>query len=84
MNTVRIGVVLVLAVAAAVVANIVLLGVATGPNDPVGKLSPRAGLVQLPASTSSTPAVTTPTQSTDTTTTTSGDDGTRRGGKQDD
>lgn len=84
MNTVRIGVVLVLAVAAAVVANIVLLGVATGPNDPVGKLSPRAGLVQLPASTSSTPAVVTTTQSTDTTTTTSGDDGTRRGGKQDD
>ena len=84
MNTVRIGFVLVLAVAAAVVANIVLLGVATGPNDPVGKLSPRAGLVQLPASTSSTPAVVTTTPSTDTTTTTSGDDGTRRGGKQDD
>jgi hypothetical protein len=47
-NTVRVGLVLVLAVVAAVVANLVLLGVATGPNDPVGKLSPRAELVRLP------------------------------------
>jgi hypothetical protein len=82
-NAIRIGAVLVLAVAAAVVANLVLLGVATGPNDPVGKLSPRAGLVQPPASTSSTPIVPTP-PSADTTTTTSNDDGARRGGKQDD
>jgi hypothetical protein len=50
-NTLRIGFVLVLAVVAAVVANVVLLGVATGSNDPVGRLSPRAGLVRLPATT---------------------------------
>jgi hypothetical protein len=48
MNTVRVALLLVLAVCAAVVANLVLLGVATGPNDPVGKLSPRAELVRLP------------------------------------
>jgi len=47
MNIVRVVLVLVLAMAAAVAANIVLLGVANGPKDPVGKLSPRAGLVQL-------------------------------------
>lgn len=51
MNALWIGVVLVLAVAAAVVANIALLGVATGPNDPVGKLGPRAGLVRLHSTT---------------------------------
>lgn len=45
----RVGLVLVLALAAAVAANIVLLRVATGPKDPVGRLSPRAGIVQLPA-----------------------------------
>jgi hypothetical protein len=45
----RVGLVLVLALAAAVAANIVLLGVASGPKDPVGRLSPRAGLVQVPA-----------------------------------
>jgi hypothetical protein len=43
----RIGLVLVLAIAAAVVANVVLLGVATG-SEQVGKLVPRAGLVVLP------------------------------------
>ena len=36
------------AVVAAVTANLVLLGIATGPKDPVGTLSPRAGLVLLP------------------------------------
>jgi hypothetical protein len=55
-NTLRLGLVLVLALAAAVVANLVLLGVATGPRDPVGRLSPRAGLIELPASTATTPA----------------------------
>jgi hypothetical protein len=39
---------LALALVAAVVANLVLLDVATGPNDPVGKLSPRAELIRLP------------------------------------
>ena len=48
MNTLRVGLVLLLALVAAVVANLVLLGVATGPNDPVGRLSPRAELVRLP------------------------------------
>jgi len=42
MTALRVGVVLAAAVAAAVIANVVLLGVATGPNDPVGRLSPRA------------------------------------------
>ena len=48
-SIIRVGLVLVLALAAAVAANIVLLGVATGPKDPVGRLSPRAGIVELPA-----------------------------------
>jgi hypothetical protein len=58
MNVLRVGLVLVLALVAAVVANLVLLGVATGPNDPVGKLSPRAELVRLPptSKTTQTPA----------------------------
>ena len=38
----RIAVVLVAAVAATIVANVVLLGVASGRHDPVGRLSPRA------------------------------------------
>jgi hypothetical protein len=46
---------LVLALVAAVVANLVLLGVATGPNDPVGKLSPRAELVRLPPTNKAAP-----------------------------
>ena len=45
MNLLRVGLVLAVAVAAAVVANVVLLGVATGSSEPVGKLSPRAELV---------------------------------------
>ena len=48
MSKLRVGVMLALALVAAVVANLVLLDVATGPNDPVGKLSPRAELVRLP------------------------------------
>ena len=79
-NSLRIGVVLVLAVAAAVVANVVLLGVATGPNDPVGKLSPRAGLIRLPATTPTTPS----TRPTGTTTTTPSDDSKSGGRGQDD
>ena len=79
MNALRIGFVLVLAVAAAVVANVVLLNVATGPNDPVGKLSPRSGLIRLPATTPNAP----PT-STGTTTTTPSDDGRPGGRGQDD
>jgi hypothetical protein len=48
MSTVRAGLMLALALVAAVAANLVLLDVATGPNDPVGKLSPRAELIPLP------------------------------------
>ncbi len=55
MNIVRVVLVLLIAMAAAVAANIVLLGVANGPKDPVGKLSPRAGLVQLNRNTVTTP-----------------------------
>jgi hypothetical protein len=46
MSAIRVGVLLALAVAAAVVVNLVLLGVATG--DPVGKLSPTPAAVTLP------------------------------------
>lgn len=64
-NTFRVGLVLVAALVAAVVANVVLLGVANGPHDPVGRLSPRAGLVQLPAVTpTTTTAQTTPSVDT--------------------
>jgi hypothetical protein len=79
-STFRIGLVLVLAVAAAVVANVVLLNVATGSNDPVGKLSSHAGLVRLPATTSSP----TPSTPSPVTTTTPSDDGRSRGRGQDD
>jgi hypothetical protein len=48
-SAIRVGVLLAMAVAAAVVVNLVLLGVATG--DPVGKLSPSPspGAAILPA-----------------------------------
>lgn len=68
---IRVGLVLVLALAAAVAANIVLLGVANGPKDPVGRLSPRAGIVQLPAGSPTVPP--TPTPKADGGGTTSGD-----------
>jgi len=68
MNTVRVGLMLALALVAAVVANLVLLGVATGPNDPVGKLSPRAELVRLPP-TNTTAGTPPPPQSRTTTVT---------------
>ena len=53
---IRVVLVLVLALAAAVAANIVLLDVANGPQDPVGRLSPRAGIVQLPSGSSIIPS----------------------------
>ena len=58
-SIIRVVLVLVLALAAAVAANIVLLGVAAGPKDPVGRLSPRAGIVQLPAGSATVPPTTT-------------------------
>jgi hypothetical protein len=51
MSALRVGLMLALALVVAVVANLVLLDVATGPNDPVGKLSPRAELIPLPRTT---------------------------------
>jgi hypothetical protein len=45
----RIAVVLVGAAIATIAANVILLGVATGHNDPVGRLNPRAALVSSPA-----------------------------------
>jgi hypothetical protein len=74
----RIGLVLVVAVVAAIVANVVLLNAATGPNDPVGKLSPRSGLVKLPASTTPGPSTTAPG------TTTTPNDDRRPGGRGED
>ena len=67
MSILRVGLVLVLVLAAAVVANIALLGVASGPKDPVGRLSPRAGLVQVPAgsSTATTPSSPSPAPPSD-------------------
>jgi hypothetical protein len=59
LSALRIGLVLVLAIAAAVVANIVLLGVATG-SEKVGKLVPQAGLAVAP--TTKPPVQTRPAQ----------------------
>jgi hypothetical protein len=41
-GAVRIAFVLALAAAATIVANVILLGVANGPHDPVGRLTPPA------------------------------------------
>jgi hypothetical protein len=64
----------VVAVAVAVAANILLLGIAAGPKDPVGTLSPHAGLVVLPprraAPTTTTMVMTPPATTTIVTTTT--------------
>ena len=51
----RIAVFVLIALAVAVAANLVLLGIANGPNDPVGQLSPRAGIVKLPTTMQTTP-----------------------------
>jgi hypothetical protein len=57
----RIAAFVLIALAVAVTANLVLLGIANGPNDPVGQLSPRAGIVKLPtATTTPTPTTTRP------------------------
>jgi hypothetical protein len=64
MNAARIVLFVVVAVALAVTANLVLLGIATGPKDPVGRLTPQAGLVRLPVpATKPPPARTTPAPS---------------------
>jgi hypothetical protein len=53
----RIALLLAIALAVALTANLVLLDIANGPRDPVGQLNPRAGIVRLPA-----PVTTTTTQ----------------------
>ena len=61
MTAARIALFVVVAVALAVTANLVLLGIATGPKDPVGRLTPQAGLVRLPSPVTTTaPLTTTP------------------------
>ena len=70
MSTLRVGLMLALALVATVVANLLLLDVATGPNDPVGKLSPRAELIQLPPTSTTARAVPTPRRTTTITRTT--------------
>ena len=75
MSAARVAFFALVAVVVAVTANLVLLGIATGPKDPVGTLSPRAGLVLLPAppaapittTTIATPPATTTTVTTTTT-----------------
>ena len=47
----RIALFVAIALAVALTANLVLLDIANGPKDPVGQLSPRAGIVRLPAPT---------------------------------
>ena len=77
MSAARVAFFALVAVVVAVTANLVLLGIATGPKDPVGTLSPRAGLVRLPAlpaatttTTTATTTITIPQATTTTVTTT--------------
>jgi hypothetical protein len=60
LNAARIALFVVIALAVALTVNLVLLDIATGPKDPVGQLSPRAGIVRLPV----VPATTTTTHTT--------------------
>jgi hypothetical protein len=55
----RIALLVVVALAVALSANIVLLGIANGPKDPVGQLNPRAGIVRIPAPVTTTTTTTT-------------------------
>jgi hypothetical protein len=73
MSVARVAVFALVALIVAVAANLVLLGIATGPKDPVGTLSPRAGLVllpTLPAAPTTTATITIPPATTTTVTTT--------------
>jgi hypothetical protein len=60
-SALRIGLVLAIAVAAAVFANVVLLGVATGSGEQVGRLNPRPGPAAIRPPASPTPPRTTVT-----------------------
>jgi hypothetical protein len=67
MTAARIVLFVVIAAALAVTANLVLLGIATGPKDPVGRLTPQAGLVRLPSPVTTTaPLTTTPARTSPT------------------
>jgi hypothetical protein len=73
MSVARVAFFALVAVVVAVAANLVLLGIATGPKDTVGTLSPRAGLVLLPAppaAPTTTTTITIPPATTTTVTTT--------------
>jgi hypothetical protein len=58
----RIALLVVIALAVALTANLVLLDIANGPKDPVGQLNPRAGIVRLPAPVTTTTQAPTRTQ----------------------
>jgi hypothetical protein len=58
----RIALLVVIALAVALTANLVLLDIANGPRDPVGQLNPRAGIVRLPAPVTTTTQTPTRTQ----------------------
>lgn len=58
----RIALLVVIALAVALTANLVLLDIANGPKDPVGQLSPRAGIVRLPVPVTTTTQTPTRTQ----------------------
>lgn len=53
---VRIAIVLALAAVATIVANVVLLGVAAGPQDPVGRLSPPVAAAAVVSSNPTSPS----------------------------
>jgi hypothetical protein len=60
-NAARIALFVVVALAVALTVNLVLLDIANGPRDPVGHLSPRAGIVRLPSPVTATTTTTTTT-----------------------
>ena len=58
----RIALFVAIALAVALTANLVLLDIANGPKDPVGRLSPRVGIVRPPAPATTTTQVPAPAQ----------------------
>jgi len=64
MNAARITIFVVIALAVALTVNAVLLNIANGPRDPVGQLSPLAGIVRLPAPVTTITTTTTTTRPT--------------------
>jgi hypothetical protein len=78
----RIALLVVIALGVALSANLVLLGIANGPGDPVGQLSPRAGIVRLPAPVTTTTQAPTRTETVPVPALPSGGEG--RGGRHQD